>query len=98
ARHAALEAIKLEPDFVPATLAGARAAFRLDDLRKGAKLLETLWKKDAHPEIADLYVHARPGDSVRDRLKRAQKLQSLRNNNPVASLAVARAALQAGDF
>src|SRR5690606_20625001 len=70
----------------------------LNDLRKGAKVLETIWKKSPHPEIADLYVHARPGDSTHDRLARAKKLQSLKQNNPESNHAVARAALEAGEL
>jgi HemY protein len=98
AKNAALEAHRLEPDFVPAAMTAAKALFRQDDLRRGAKILEAAWKKTAHPQIAETYVHARSGDSTRDRLTRAQKLASLRQNNPESSLAVARAALDAGDF
>jgi HemY protein len=98
AKNAALEAHRLEPDFVPAAVTAAKALFRQDDLKRGAKILEAAWKKTAHPQIADAYVHARPGDSTHDRLKRAQKLRTLRQNNPESSLAVARAALDAGEF
>ena len=33
-------------------------------MRKGAKILEAAWKAEPHPEIADLYIHARPADAV----------------------------------
>jgi HemY protein len=98
ARNAANEAVRLAPDFVPASIAAARAAFRQDDVRKGSKLLETIWKKAPHPQVADLYIRARPGDSTHDRLERALKLQSLKANNPEATYAVARAALEAGEI
>ncbi len=98
ARNAAVEANRLAPDLVPAAVTAGRAMFRLGDLRKGAKILEAAWKKQPHPEIADAYVHARLGDSVLDRLARAKKLQATRHNNAESSLAVARAALEAGDF
>jgi HemY protein len=98
AKNAALEAHRLEPDFVPAAVTAAKALFRQDDLKRGAKILEAAWKKAAHPQIAGTYVHARPGDSTRDRLARAKKLASLRQNNPESSLAVARAALDSGEF
>jgi HemY protein len=98
AKNAALEAHRLEPDFVPAAVTAAKALFRQDDLKRGAKILEAAWKKTAHPQIADTYVHARSGDSTHDRLKRAQKLRTLRQNNPESFLAVARAALDAGEF
>src|SRR5690606_18680077 len=43
ARTAAVEANRLAPDLVPAAVTAAKAAFRLDDIRKGAKLLEAAW-------------------------------------------------------
>ena len=98
AKAAALEAHKLAPALVPAAVAAARAAFRLGDVRKGAKVLEAAWKQEPHPEIADAYVHARPGDSTHDRLDRAKKLQALKRNHAESALAVARAALDAGEF
>jgi HemY protein len=98
AKAAALEAHRLAPTLVPAAVAAAKAAFRLGDVRKGAKVLEAAWKTGPHPEIADAYVHARPGDSTHDRLERAKKLQSLRRNHVESALVVARAALDAGEF
>ena len=98
ARAAALEANRLAPDLVPAAVAVAKAAFRLGDVRKGARVLEASWKREPHPEVAAAYVHARPGDSTHDRLERARKLQSLKRNHAESSLAVARAALDAGEF
>ena len=98
AKAAAVEANRLRPDFAPAAVVAARALFKQNDIRKGAKILEAAWKAEPHPEIADLYTHARPGDAVLDRLTRAKKLQSLRQNNVESSLAVARAALDAQEY
>lgn len=98
ARGAALEANKLMPDFVPAAVAAGRVLYRQNEIRKGTRLLEAVWKKSPHPEIADIYVHARPGDSTLDRLKRARRLETLKRNHVESSLAVARAANDAGEF
>jgi HemY protein len=98
ARSAAVEANRLRPDFAPAAVIAARTLFKQNDIRKGSKILEAAWKAEPHPEIADLYVHARPGDATHDRLARARKLQSLKQNHPESSLAVARAALDAGEY
>jgi HemY protein len=98
ARNAALEANRLAPDLVPASLTAARALFRQNDIKKGAKILEAAWKIEAHPEVADLYVHARPGDATHDRLVRARKLEGMRHNHAESSLAVAKAALDAGEL
>ena len=98
AKNAALEANRLQPDLVPAAIVAAKALLRQNDLRKGAKILEASWKIEPHPEVADLYVHARPGDSTHDRLARARKLETLKRNNPESALAVARAALDAAEY
>ena len=97
-RNAALEANKLLPGFAPAAVAAAKVLFKLNDLRKGAKILEAAWRADAHPDVGALYVHARPGDAVNDRLVRARKLQSMKQNNAESALLVARAALEAGEY
>ncbi|MER9626770.1 heme biosynthesis protein HemY [Mesorhizobium sp. M0296] len=98
ARAAALEANRLRPDFAPAAVVAAKLLFRQNDVRKGSKILEAAWKAEPHPEIAEVYTHARPGDAVLDRLNRAKKLQELKKNHAESSLAVARAALDAQDF
>lgn len=98
ARSNALEAHKLAPELVPAALVAARALFAQGDVRKGAKILETAWKRQPHPEIALLYVHARAGDTAQDRLKRTRHLVSLRSNHVESSLALAQAAFEAGDY
>ncbi|MEO4001059.1 heme biosynthesis protein HemY [Mesorhizobium sp. CAU 1732] len=98
ARNAALEANRLAPDLVPAATTAARALFRLTDIKKGAKILEASWKLQPHPEVAEVYVAARAGDSTHDRLTRAKKLQSMRQNHAESSIIVARAALDAGEF
>lgn len=98
ARANALEAHRLQPDFVPAAVTAARALLRQNDLRRATKVLETIWKKTPQPEVAEVYIHARQGDSTHDRLTRAKKLARLRPNHVESELAVARAALDAGEF
>lgn len=98
ARTAALEAHKLAPDFVPAAVIAGRTLFRHEEYRKGIRVLEGAWKKMPHPEIAEAYVHARPGDSTHDRLKRARRLEALKPNHFESAMAVARAALDAGEL
>ena len=98
ARDDGLAALKLADGFVPAGLIAAKAYLREDNLRKAASILEKLWKSDAHPDVARLYVRARSGDSAVDRLKRADKLEALRPNNAEALFAVAEAALEAREL
>lgn len=98
AREDALQALKLSPALVPAAVIAAKAWFREDNLRRGSAVLEQVWKLEPHPEIAEIYVRARSGDSALDRLKRAERLESLKPDNPVGLAAVARAALDARLF
>lgn len=98
ARTDGLEANRLAATLVPAALVAAQALFRENNLSKGSRILEKLWKSAPHPEVAEAYVHARPGDSTHDRLKRAQKLEGLKRNHRESLQAVARAALDAQEF
>ena len=98
AKAHALAAHKLAPDLVPAAVLAARVAARLNDNRKANKVLETTWKQQPHPEIADTYVALRSGDSAADRLKRAEKLVQKRDDDKEAQFVLAKAAIDAGDF
>jgi HemY protein len=93
----AQDAVKLAPDLVPAVALSARLLARRGDLRKSAKLVEQAWATSPHPDLAEAYVVARPGDAVRDRLHRAEKLLWLKPHDPEGRIAVARAALAARD-
>src|SRR5262249_32718477 len=77
--------------------AGRRLA-EWNERRKAARILETAWRAEPHPDLAEVYVHLRYGDSARDRLARAQTLARLMQNHPEGALAVARAAMVAHDF
>ncbi|MGN7294934.1 heme biosynthesis HemY N-terminal domain-containing protein [Rhizobium sp. SAFR-030] len=98
ARDDAKAALKLARDLVPAGIIAAKSYLREDNVRKAASVIEGLWKNEPHPELAATYVRARSGDSAADRLKRAEKLEALKPNNPESLLAVAQAALDTQDF
>ncbi|HVY19970.1 MAG TPA: heme biosynthesis HemY N-terminal domain-containing protein [Bauldia sp.] len=98
ARALALEAHKLALELVPAATTAARLFARAGDYRRATRILEATWKASPNPEIAEAYGAVRPGDSVRDRLKRVQRLADLRANNPEGAMAVARAAIDAHEW
>ncbi|MBS1181630.1 MAG: hypothetical protein H6Q99_1510, partial [Proteobacteria bacterium] len=98
ARAFALEAHKIAPAFVPAATIAARTLARQLDTRRAAKVLEATWKVMPHPDLAAAYLHLRPGDSARDRLKRAHVLENLKPVHPEGAVTVARAALDAREF
>ncbi len=98
ARAAVLEAVKLAPDLVPAAALAGRRLAESNNWRKARKILETAWTINPHPDIAEAYANLRFGDSARDRLNRMQKLAAKVPGQLEGAIAVARAALDAGEF
>jgi HemY protein len=98
AQALALEALRIAPDLVPAVEIAARRASAKGDYAKASKLVETAWKTSPHPDLADAYLNARPGDSALDRLKRARTLLKLQPAHRESRFAVARAAIDAREF
>jgi HemY protein len=98
AESMSLEAHSLAPELVPASVVAGRLLSRRNDYRKAAKVLEATWKLQPHPELADVYIHLRPGDAAQDRLKRARRLDQLCKHALEGAFAVARAAIDAREF
>jgi HemY protein len=94
----ARKALARAPDLIPASVLAARLLARRGDLRKAAKIVEAAWDRQPHPELAEIYLDLRPGDSNADRLAKARTLAKLRPSDPESQIIVARAALAARDF
>ena len=93
ARTQALAAHKLAPDLVPAALAAARLCVRLEDSRKAGKVLETTWRVNPHPELAESFINLNPGDSPSVRLSHALKLVDKAPDHVESHFALSRQAL-----
>src|SRR5215203_29936 len=98
ARAYAGEAARLAPALVPAAAVAGQVLSRRAELRKAAKIVEAAWKTQPHPDLADVYMNLRPGDSALDRLHRAETLAKLSSWHRESRLALARAALEAREF
>ena len=98
ARVLALEAHRLAPELTPAAVVAGRLLTRAGDVRRATRVLETSWRAFPHPEIAEAYASVRPGDSVRDRLKRMRRLADLRANHPEGAIALARVAIDGREW
>lgn len=98
AKAKALEAHRLAPELVPAAVIAARVLARVGDLRKAAKIVETSWKLDPHPELITAYSQLRSGDSGLDRLKRAENLNNMKPNHPEGVMGVVRAKIDVQDW
>jgi HemY protein len=98
AKSLAMEAHGLAPGLVPAAAIAGRLLSADGDARKASKVIEAAWRHSPHPDLAEAYAHARQGDSRLDALKRVQYLARLTPSHPEGLLAIARAAIDAGDF
>jgi HemY protein len=98
ANAAALEANKLAPTLVPAAALAARLLAEGGYLRKANRIIDTAWRANPHPELAQSYAELRSGESARDRLKRIDALAKRAPENVEGALAVARAAIDAREF
>ena len=94
----ARKALGRAPDLIPASVLAARILAHKGDLRKAAKIVEAAWDRQPHPELAEVYLDLRPGDSNADRLAKARTLAKIRPSDPESHIVVARAALAARDF
>lgn len=98
ARELAIEAHKLAPDLVPAAELAGRLIAAKGQMSRAARLLARTWRLSPHPDIAQAYAFLRPGDSPRDRLKRARALAAMRPDSVEGPIAVANAAIEAHDL
>ena len=94
----ALAALKLLPDFVPATLIAARIHAHRGDGRKAMSLLRRVWRATGHPDIAVLYANATPGASAVERLKRMRELVESPPATRSAAIVLARSAIDAYEW
>ncbi|MHA1154001.1 MAG: heme biosynthesis protein HemY [Alphaproteobacteria bacterium] len=91
----AREAHKLAPDLIPASALLAELLLDGGEARKAAKVLEQAWARAPHPDLAALYLRARPSDDSLERLKTLGKLVARNPGHAESHLARGRAALEA---
>jgi HemY protein len=98
AKNDALEAVKLAPTLVPAVALAARLLAQGGYMRKANRIIDTAWRANPHPELAQSFAELRASESARDRLKRIDALAKRAPENVEGALAVARAAIDAREF
>lgn len=97
-RVSAMEAVKLAPTLVPAAVLAAKFLSEDNQTRRAMRVIEAAWVVHPHPDLADAYAHVRLGDSALERLARVEALAQKMPGHPEGALAVARAAMDAGEF
>ncbi len=98
ARELAQEAVRLAPTLVPAAACAGRLMGAAGELKKAAKIVETAYAANPHPELAEVEAHLRPGDAALDRLRRVRMLAGKAPGHVESAIALARAALDAHEY
>ena len=98
AKLLAVEATRFAPDLVPAAALAGRLLGEAGEARWAGKILQTAWRANPHPHLAEAYADLRPGESARDRLARVRALVREPPGHVEGSLALARAALDAREL
>jgi HemY protein len=98
AKTAALEAVKLAPDLVPAAALAGTFLAQAGEPRRAGRIVDAAWRANPHPDLADVILNLRPGESSRQKLDRIRKLAQDTLGNVESALALARAAITAHDF
>lgn len=93
-----LEAIKLAPTLIPAAALAGKFLSETQQTRKAMQVIETAWRAQPHPDLADAYAHVRLGDSALERLRRMEKLADKTPDDPEGALGIARVAADAREF
>ncbi len=94
----ALDAAALEPDFVPAVALAAKLCGETGRVRRGAKLIEGVWTRAPHTDLAEAYMGLVEGESAYDRFKRVRLLVGHNRDHVESRVALARAAIAARDW
>jgi HemY protein len=97
-REAAMEAVRLAPALIPAAVLAAKFLSESGQIRKAMRIIESAWRAQPHPDLADAYSHVRLSDSARERLARAEQLAARTPSEIEGALAVARAAIDAAEY
>jgi HemY protein len=97
ARDDAQMALKLAPDLVPAATTAAKAYAREGNVKKALTILEQVFKLTPHMELVTNYLSA-GGATAQERMKRADRLESLQPKSYEGVYAVAWAALDVRNF
>ncbi|TLP47041.1 tetratricopeptide repeat protein [Cohaesibacter sp. CAU 1516] len=93
-----LEACKLAPGLVPAAAKAAGVLNELKDYRKASKVIETAWRVEPHPDLAEAYATIKTGDTALERLKRVRSLYALMPDHTESKIAMARACINAREW
>ena len=98
AREAAIEANRLSPDLIPATVMAARGYIEQGKARNASRILAKTWGTKPHPDLAAAFAEIVPDETAAARLKRFRALTKQNPNNPETKMLLAELHIAAEDF
>ena len=98
AREAAIQANRLSPDLIPATVMAARAHIAEGHPRNAARILTKTWGVNPHPDIAAAFAEIVPDEAPAARLKRFRALTKQNPDNPETKMLLAELLIASEQF
>jgi len=91
-------ALKLDPNFIPAALIGARIMSNKNQIRKSSSLLRRVFNATSHPHLATLYANVQPGSSAVEKLKKTTDIIGESPSDVNLAIVLAQAAINAFEW
>ncbi len=98
AREAAIQANKLSPDLIPATVMAARAMIADNNTRNASRILSKTWGVNPHPDIAAAFAEIAHDEKPEARLKRFRALTKQNPDHPETRMLLAELNIAAENF
>ena len=98
AREAAIQANKLSPDLIPATVMAARAMIANSNPKGASRILAKTWGVNPHPDIAAAFAEIAPNEAPEARLKRFRTLTKQNPTHPETQMLLAELNIAAEHF
>ncbi|UTH48147.1 tetratricopeptide repeat protein [Loktanella salsilacus] len=98
AREAAIQANKLSPDLIPATVMAARAMIANSNPKGASRILAKTWGVNPHPDIAAAFAEIAPDEAPEARLKRFRTLTKQNPTHPETQMLLAELNIAAEHF
>jgi len=98
AQEAAISANKASPDLIPAAAMAAKAHAEKGDVKSATRVLQKAWEAQPHPDLAAVFASLVANESPQQRLKRFEKLLSLRPDHEETKLLRSELCIAVEDF
>ena len=98
AREIAIEANRLSPDLIPASIMAARAYIDQGKPRYATRVLKKTWDMRPHPDLAAAFAEIEPDEDATKRVKRFGALIKSQPDHPETKMLLAELHIAAEDF